>query len=108
VIDWNALVVGPVMGVFAQPVTYVPAGGAPISITAVFDEAFQEVTLPGDASVLSTGPMLGVQLSQMPAGFDPEASQGDQFTVLATGATYVVRQGQPDGHGWALLLANEA
>lgn len=103
-VDWNGLVIGPLMEVFGEPVTYTPAGGSPISLTAVFDEAYTPVQLVADPSVMSVMPVLGVQLSQMPVGYDPENAQGDQFTVR--GHTYVVKAGKPDSHGAARLEAN--
>jgi hypothetical protein len=106
VIDWNAKVLAPVMGVFGEPVTYLPAIGSPFDITGVFDEAFTSVDLPGDSAVLSVRPVLGIRLAEFPAGFDPEMAQGDQFTVQRTGVTYTVKAGKPDGHGWARLDAN--
>jgi hypothetical protein len=47
--------------------------------------------------------VLGVRLSQFPAGYDPRNAQGDTFVVR--GVTYVVKDGRPDSHGGAHLEA---
>ena len=107
-IDWNSAVLTPSFGVFAEPVTYTRAGGATFSISGVFDAGFVEadpINMPG---VLTSEPVLGIQLSQFPSGYDPLNAQQDTFTVLSNGKTYVVRSGQPDSHGWAMLEANLA
>ena len=102
------LVVGPVVGTFGQPVDYTPAGGSTVRITAVFTEAYVSIDPMGPPGVSSVGPRLGVQVSQLAAGWDPINAQGDTFTVVLTGKTYVVRQGMPDGKGRANLDANLA
>lgn len=108
-IDWNAVVLAPVMGVFGERVRYMPANGAPFDTThSVFDDGFQEVDPLGSPGVLSSHPVLGIQLSEFPAGFDAKEAQGDIFTVLRTGVTYIVKSGEPDSHGHALLRANLA
>ncbi len=106
-VDWDALVLGPLNAVFAESVLYTPAVGAPLQIDGVFDEAYTPVELVTDPSVISARPVLGVRIAQMPAGWDPEAAQGDQFTVTRTGHTYVVKAGKTDGHGHARLEANQ-
>jgi hypothetical protein len=109
VIDWNAVVLGPVMGVFGQQVLYQPANGTPFTIFhGVFDNGFVEVDPIGSPGVLSAKPVLGIQLSEFPAGFDAKEAQGDFFTMLSTGVTYIVKGGEADSHGHALLRANVA
>lgn len=111
-IDWDALVGRPLVGVFGVPVLYQPAAGSPIAaggafqIDGVFDKAYTPVDTGADPSAISTRPVLGVQLSQFPVGFDPERAQGDRFTIIATGLTYIVKAGKPDSHGAARLEAN--
>lgn len=108
-IDWNAIVLAPVMGVFGEQVLYQPAVGTPFGINhAVFDDGFTEVDPLGSPGVLSAKPVLGVKLSEFPFGFDAKEAQGDRFTVARTGVTYIVRSGEPDSHGHALLRANVA
>jgi hypothetical protein len=105
VIDWDGLVVGPLMDVFGEPVTYTPAYGSPLSITAIFDEAYTPAGI-GELQLISARPVLGVRLSDFPADFDPENAQGDEFTVR--GRVYVVKAGKADSHGGARLEANLA
>ena len=107
-VDWDALVIGPVMTVFGQAVDYTPDGGITVRLTdAVFDDGFYPVDPIGQPGVMSTQPRLGVRIASMPAGWDAINAEGDIFTVVATGKTYRVREGQPDSHGHARLDANE-
>lgn len=136
-IDWSALVVGITVDVFGTPGIYTPmtpitdapdqpvltwngdpitVAGMPYACTGVFDEAFMEVDPSGSGPFASTEradfgsiggitevrPVYGVQLSAMQS----EPTQSDQ--VVICGTTYVVKEVQPDGHGWALLLLNLA
>ena len=68
------------MGVFGEPVDYT-AGSQSYALTAVFDEAFMSVNALSDPGVMSVHPVLGVRLSELPPGYDPENAQGDRFTV---------------------------
>lgn len=102
-VDWDGLVHGPVADAFGQAALYAPfAGGAPFTITGVFDEAYAEVQELADQPVASASPVLGVQLSQFPT---PPVIK-DQLTILASGTVYVVSVVEPDGHGWAKLFLN--
>src|SRR5262245_13852016 len=105
-IDWDALVIGPAMDVFGEPVIYTPATGSPFTIHAIFDEAFVPVELIGESDVISVRPVLGIRLADFPVGYDPQTAQGDRYTVR--GRTYVVKAGKPDSHGGARLDANLA
>jgi hypothetical protein len=102
-IDWDALVIGPTVGIFGEPVIYMPAsGGAPLNISGVFDDAYLKEVMFEDATsgVTEVSAVLGVRVSQFPS---PPA-QNDQLLVPRTGATYVVRQPRLDSHGGAKLL----
>jgi len=96
------------MGVFAEPVQYTPAVGAPFTINGVFDEGSQPLTVVDPQAVNAVLPRLGIRLSEFPSGYDPRDAQDDRFTVIRTGVTYVVRDGRPDSHGWAMLEAHRA
>lgn len=113
-IDWDTVVIGPATAIFGEPVLYIPAGQPGMTITGVFDVAYKPLTplgghmglepldigLSGDTN--SVGPVLGVQLSQ----FSQLPAQDDVLTVRDV--LYRVREVQPDGHGVAKLLLNEA
>lgn len=118
-VNWDSLVIGPCNGVFGEAVRYSPASGAAsFAISGVFDEAYIEVTpmgagpfqstelsaLGAPGGITSDAPVLGVQLSQ----FAVPPIQGDSLTVQSIGQAFVVKEVQPDGHGWALLLLNLA
>ena len=79
---------------------------APLPIKAIFDDGYFGAGNQGDPLVTTSLPRLGVQMSQFPAAFDPEAAQGDTFVVVRTGKTYVVKTGMADSHGGARLDAN--
>ncbi|VVE12865.1 hypothetical protein PCA20602_02727 [Pandoraea capi] len=104
-INWGAEVLGPLMGVFGEPVQYRPRAGAPLTINGVFDDAYQKEMLFSDASVELTTvqAVLGVQLSQ----FDVPPVQNDQLTVVRTGASYVVKDVRVDSHGGAKLVLSK-
>ena len=101
-INLDKNVLGPLMSVFGEPVTYIPAIGIPFGISGVFDEAYHEVDLASGIGITTDMPVLGVQLSMFPA----QPRQGDQITVTRLGATFVVKEVRPDGHGWAKLMLN--
>ena len=108
-VDWDNLVHGPLMRVFGDParVQYTPAGSATITVDGIFDEGARPVRLVDDPDVNEVVPLLGIQLSQFPAGFNPRNAKGDRFVITRNGVstTYVVKDGRPDSHGWALLEA---
>ncbi len=102
-IDWDALVIGPTFGVFAEPCTYMPAVGAPFAITGVFDREYQSLDLDQAGVASATRkPVLGVQLSQFATAPKPN----DKVSIASVGITYVVRNVEPDGHGHAVLELN--
>lgn len=112
-IDWDVLVLAPVMAVFGEGVPadptswplYTPRGLAPFRLAdAVFDAAYQEVELQDDAAVTSRRPVLGVRVSLFPR---PPA-QNDQVYIPSVGRTFKVREPRDDGHGHCLLMLMEA
>lgn len=102
-LDWDALTHAAVSDAFAEPVLYQPTGGAPLTISGVFDEAYAEVQELDGVPVSSVFPVLGVRLSQFG---DTPPDSGDRLTIVRTGTTYVVNNVNPDGHGWATLPLN--
>lgn len=103
-IDWNTAVIGPLMSVFGEAIIYTPKAGSAFPITAVFDEAYREVSPADGIPVTTEMPVLGIQVSQFPAGYDPDQAQGDTLTVTRTGELFTVREGRKDGHGSAKLI----
>ncbi len=103
-VNWDALVLGPVVAQFGEPVTYSIGAQAPVPITGVFDEQYTEVDLADGQPVTSAMPVLGVQLSQFPA----PPQQGDTLFIQRTAETFVVKEVRPDGHGAAKLMLNLA
>jgi hypothetical protein len=104
-IDWNAVVIGPLMGVFGESVTYTPRGGAAFQITGVFDDAYLKEVMFEDATsgVTTVSAVLGVQLSQ----FSATPAQNDSLTIASTGATYLVREVRTDSRGGAKLMLSK-
>jgi len=101
-VNWGADVLGPLMGVFGEPVQYRPVAGGQLAVTGVFDDAYQKEMLFDDASIglTTVQAVLGVQLSQ----FSSVPAQNDQLTVTRTGATYVVKDVRIDSRGGAKLV----
>ncbi len=105
-IDWDQAVLAPAAAIFGEAMTYVPAGGASFSFTGIFDEEYREIDLAGGMGIASNMPVCGIRLAEFPAGYDAKSAQGDQVIRLSTASTYVVKNGEPDGHGAAKLLLN--
>ncbi|WP_434663469.1 hypothetical protein P5W99_24425 [Paraburkholderia sp. A3BS-1L] len=103
-IDWNAAVIGPLQGVFGEPVSYTSILGASFQITGVYDKAFFAVNVETGSLVSTSQPTLGVQLSQFPSNYLPQ--QGDQALIIGTGEQWEVREVHSDGKGGARLMLN--
>ncbi|KUR80762.1 hypothetical protein [Novosphingobium sp. FSW06-99] len=101
-IDWDSLLLGPVMGVFGEAISYVPRGGAPIAIAdAVFDEESADIAIGEDAQMSTQRkPICGIRIGAL----GQAASQGDTILRLGTGVAYIVKDVIPDGHGHAKLV----
>ncbi|HZR87890.1 MAG TPA: hypothetical protein VFB02_13860 [Bradyrhizobium sp.] len=110
-VDWDKLVIAPVMTIFGEEdasspetttPTYYPVVGAPFDLNGVFDEAYRAIDLNDTTSDISTvDPVLGVRLADFPTGVAPAAD--DKVKIPRMGATYLVRNVRVDGRGWALL-----
>lgn len=93
-IDFDALVLGPCVTAFGEEVTFTPAIGPEITVSGIFDKAYQRVEFQGDVPVTTTGPMLGCQASSF-TGDIPV--QDDIFTIR--GIDYRVVDVAADGQG---------
>lgn len=89
------------MATFGQGVSYTPKGGVASTIVAIFDAAYESVSLVDGVSVSSVRPALGVRLADLSVA----PRRGDSFVIGAT--TYEVRDVQLDGQGGATLLAHQ-
>lgn len=100
-IDWNGLVLAPVLGIFAEDVTHQPASGDAWTATGVFTEGYQALSMLEDGTPITTEiPRLGIALADYPAA----PVQGDTFTIR--GAVYTVAEVRIDSHGRADLILN--
>lgn len=98
-IDWDSDVLAPCHDAFGESATYSPQGGAaPFSVEGVFLNGFtQNVALiDGSVGVNTVQPVFAVRTSLF--GSTPP-KRNDKITVLSNGATYVIRDIQPDGVG---------
>lgn len=112
-VDWDRLVHAAVFAAFgeASRVGYTIQGGPSLTVDGIFDEGAMPLTLDGVSPPSNqVRPTLGIRLSQFPAGYDPRNAKGDTFTITKNGATvaYTVKDGRPDGKGWALLEATRS
>ncbi|HWF01556.1 MAG TPA: hypothetical protein VG248_17270 [Caulobacteraceae bacterium] len=106
-IDWDAVVLGPLEAVFGEtgPATYMPRAGASYDLAGVFDNGHVAIGLLDQASPASTvKPVFGVRLVNMRS---PPA-KGDRVLIQSTGVVYTVEDLQPDGHGWAKLVLGKS
>lgn len=102
-VDWDAHVLAPCLGVFGEPITYMPKIGSPFQITGVFNNAYLSLTLIEDGSDMNTSkPVLGVR----DADFPVPPAQGDRLLVQKTNVIYMVRDVNPDSHGHSNLMLN--
>jgi hypothetical protein len=104
-IDFDSLVNGPVADTFAEPVIFRPASGGSFPVRGVFDRAYRAVEVTGNGeAVTSVHPCIQVRLSEMPQ----RPAQGDLWDVPSVALSFITREVQPDGLGFALLLLNIA
>ena len=107
-IDWDKMLITPLMGVFGEPISYRPASGwtSEAAVTGVFDNAYLKDVMfeDGSTGVTEVHAVLGVQLSQFT--FPP--AQNDHLLVPRTGAYYVVKEVRFDSHGGAKLILSKA
>lgn len=111
-IDWDDLVLGPVMGIFGEgqpgdlstwPI-YFPRSGPSFPLAdAVFDREYADVSIDTDSGgeITARKPVLGVRLSLFPPG---SPQQSETVYIPSTGLKWVVKDVRPDGHGEAKLM----
>lgn len=104
-VNWDTETLGPLMGIFGEPVNYLPAVGVSFQVTAIFDKGYQKELLFDDGTVGVTAemPVLGIQLSQFPV----MPVQGDRLSIASVNTTYIVREVRQDSHGGAKLMLNK-
>jgi hypothetical protein len=104
-IDWDDLVLGPVMGIFGDGIIYMPRGGTPIPIEdAVFDEEAKELVIGDDGQATTQKmPILGIRLAALSPDLSTAPQQNDRVQIVKTGKVYLVREPIPDGHGHVLM-----
>ncbi|MBF0305774.1 MAG: hypothetical protein HQL41_09020 [Alphaproteobacteria bacterium] len=107
-VDFDALVLGPAMGVFGGTAMFTPGGGAPMPVTGVFDAVHRLVEVDmgqnasGTLAVSSTAPAFGIRLKDFPAA--PEQGDGLRWG----GVDYQIVDIRPDGQGGAQLILQRA
>lgn len=103
-IDWDAVLLTPVVDVFGEPAMYTPKGGVAIPVTLVYDEANKDLDIAGGTGVNTSNPLASGRLSQ----FGAMPLQGDSLVIVRTGETFVVKDVETDGHGAVKLMLNFA
>lgn len=102
-IDWDGLLLRPVMGALGEKVFYTPRGGMQITITdAVWDEESAEIAI-GEDGQMSTQrkPTCGIRIAALNG---LAAAQGDTVIRDKTGRIYMVKDPVPDGLGHVRLM----
>jgi len=104
-INWDDLVLGPVMGIFGDGIIYMPRVGAPVPIQdAVFDEEAKELVIGDDGQATTQKmPVLGIRLAALSPDLSVEPRQNDRVQIVKTGKVFLVREPIPDGHGHVLM-----
>ncbi len=85
---------------FAESALYLPSEGTPYKLKVVFDDKFYESQPEGPAGATIQSAIKSVRLPQ--SFLKAEPGPGDRITVL--GATYLITQSQPIGHGETRLF----
>lgn len=108
-LNFDALLHGPVAAIFGEqgqgaalPV-YQPQTGAAYPVDGIFDDAYIEADLLSGIGANTVENVFGARL----AAFAATPVQGDLITIPRVGKTFLVRDAQPDGHGWVQLRLNE-
>ena len=91
-----------ILAAFGVPVVYAPAVGAPVTVTGIFDAAWERLDV-STTGITSVGPMVFVRLGDLPV--DPEQ---DTPAITIGGKGYAVKEVQRDGQGGAKLMLYEA
>jgi len=109
VLDFDRLLHAPIAAIFGEtghgadlPVYY-PQSGPSYTVDGIFDDAYSEPDLISGLPTNSVENVFGARL----AAFQAAPVQGDRITITRLGKTYLVRDAQPDGHGWVQLKLNE-
>ncbi|MEO5347175.1 MAG: hypothetical protein H7834_12470 [Magnetococcus sp. YQC-9] len=106
--SYSALMNRSCQDTFGMPIVYTPSldnrmelGGSPVSLTGIFDERQEEVTIlsAGSEGMGAVIPRLVLEIRISDLGFDPMA--GDEVTI--SGLNYRVREVRTDGAGMAVL-----
>ncbi|GBQ92101.1 hypothetical protein AA23498_1367 [Acetobacter nitrogenifigens DSM 23921 = NBRC 105050] len=107
--DFVDLVLGACQDAFGETVTWQSALlAAPVQVQGIFDEGYSPFDgIGGDDGVASqhvssATPVLGIRLIDWPG----QVRQGDLLTIR--NRLYRIREVQPDSHGAAKLLLNNA
>lgn len=99
-IDWDSAVLAPLNNIFGEPAIFTPFDGDDYSITAIFDDAYQSISVAGGMPVNTTQPIAGVRLAEFPV----LPQQDDRLLRPKTGELFAIKDVQPDSHGGAKLL----
>jgi hypothetical protein len=109
VLSFDALLHGPVSAIFGEqgqgaalPI-YQPKAGAAYPVDGIFDDAYAEPDLLSAIPTNTVENVFGARL----AAFAAMPVQDDQITIPRVGKTFLVRDVQPDGHGWVQLRLSE-
>ena len=93
--------------VFAEPVTYEPAGGRSFRIEGIFDAAHAVIDTSGQVPHETVKPVLGIAWQDLRAAGKPAPKRND--SVVVRGVRYSISEVMDDGHAEVrLVLVNGA
>lgn len=94
-----------VEGIFGRPVTYTPAGGAPVSFDADFQERIETLQPGNEAGATSPVAALDCRKETLAAkGVTPKQGDSVALSVVGEARTYEVIDVQPTAPGSVLLV----
>lgn len=101
-IDFDALVLGPVRDTFAEPGAYLRAAGGSTTVSGVWQEPVKRQQMDGDGSVhwVWSEPSVGFRVADLAA----LPAKNDRWTRAVSGKTYIVVESHPDGVGWVNVI----
>lgn len=91
--------------VFSEEITFHPLGGSDFTLTAIYDKYYKAVDPATGAEVMSSGPAVGIRVSDVVDEISREPAKGDTVTVRSI--IYRIHRYEPDGRGDAKLILHD-
>jgi len=106
-IDWDSIVINPLVGVFGQS-GFLTQAGQTYPLSGIFDEVYTNIDVVDGMPVTTKMPCFSISLTEIVV---IPKQKSKLFIPASFGAplnntNYIIREVQNDGHGWCRLLLN--